>query len=80
MGPSLVVIVPVQMFLGQKACLIEPHGSLGFVPKYVFPSVPTWKPGAILVTVMLTIDASLVADLIVYEFPSSESSRATSFA
>jgi hypothetical protein len=53
---------------------------LGFVPKYVFPSVPTWNPGATLVTVMLTIDASLVADLIVYEFPSSESSRATSFA
>lgn len=48
---------------GQKACLIEPQGFLGSVPKFEVPLLPATKPGAVLVNLMSTMLCLLVFDL-----------------
>jgi hypothetical protein len=73
-SPVLVIMLPSTLHLGQNACLIEPQGLVGSVPKVVFPSFPTIKPGETLVNFKFTNAFSFVADLIVYEDPSSDSS------
>lgn len=70
-GPSLVMIVPSTLHLGQKRCFILPHGFFGSVPNEVTPLLPAAKGGAACVHFKSTIAFLLVLDLMLYVFPSS---------